>query len=483
VPAHRARKIATIVVAPILILTMAANAHATEYEPPAPHDLSAMTWTQAFDALIDKMSREYAFTQWKGIRWPKLAREYRPRIKAAQARADATAYLLALREFTHETHDGHVTIGSETGDFELAVRSELAGGGFGLILNRVQGGDVVATWVQRGGPAWQAGIRRGAVVSAWNGTPIGSALRRTSTALAPNQPTRTRVRIERLRFLVRAPISAQRTVRFANPQTPPRTVTLRAIDDDDKTLRMTDSSVFALGMPKDMVTSRILPGNVGYVRVKALIDLPGAHPPTLKQFRTAIREFQKRRVSGLVVDIRGNAGGLDQMVADMMASFYTKRSFYEYQNYLVPETGRFQIWRSDDQTGEYVEPNKGIWIEPGDRPYTGPIAVLIDNSCISSCEGVAMGLSRLPNATLIGFHGTNGSFGMVGDGVLMPGGQQIGWPYGQSLDRRKQVQIDSRDLMGGVAPDIRVPITVKTMGRTLRGHDVLVRTALRELAK
>ena len=94
-----------------------------------------------------------------------------------------------------------------------------------------------------------------------------------------------------------------------------------------------------------------------------------------------------------------------------------------------------------------------------------------------------MGLSRLPNATLIGFHGTNGSFGMVGDGVLMPGGQQIGWPYGQSLDRRKQVQIDSRDLMGGVAPDIRVPITVKTMGRTLRGHDVLVRTALRELDK
>ena len=40
-----------------------------------------------------------------------------------------------------------------------------------------------------------------------------------------------------------------------------------------------------------------------------------------------------------MIDIRGNAGGLDQMVADMMASFYTKRSFYEYQSYLVPETG------------------------------------------------------------------------------------------------------------------------------------------------
>jgi carboxyl-terminal processing protease len=188
-------------------------------------------------------------------------------------------------------------------------------------------------------------------------------------------------------------------------------------------------------------------------------------------------------VSALVIDIRGNAGGLDQMVADMMASFYTKRSFYEYQSYLVPETGRFQIWKTDDQTGDYLDRNQGIWIEPGKRPYTGPIAVLIDNGCISSCEGVAMGLSRLPNATLVGFYGTNGSFGMVGDGVLMPGGQQIGWPFGQSLDRRKRIQIDSRDLVGGVAPDVRVPITVRTMGRTLQGHDVLLRTALRELEK
>lgn len=42
-PAHRARKIATVVVAPILLVAMDSNAHATEYEPPAPRDLSAMT--------------------------------------------------------------------------------------------------------------------------------------------------------------------------------------------------------------------------------------------------------------------------------------------------------------------------------------------------------------------------------------------------------------------------------------------------------
>ena len=53
----RLRQISTMVVAPLLVLTMASNAHATEYVPPVPRDLSEMTWTQAFDALVAKMSR------------------------------------------------------------------------------------------------------------------------------------------------------------------------------------------------------------------------------------------------------------------------------------------------------------------------------------------------------------------------------------------------------------------------------------------
>lgn len=486
--ARTVRRFSPVLFASALVLTMSSSAGAAGYVPPTPEDLSGLTWTQAFDALVTKMSHEYAFTQWKDIRWRHLAEEYRPRIAAAEAAGDESAYLIALREFSHETHDGHVSVRSETGEFENAVRAELAGGGFGLIVNRVTSGDVVATWVQRGGPAWVAGIRRGAAITTWNGKGIDTALRRTSTAMAPNQPTSTRVQIERLRYLVRAPIGAQRSVRFVNPDGGRRTVRLTAVDDGQKTLEMTDaSSVLARGIPKDMVTSRMLKGNVGYVRVKAEIDLPeglpGEHTPTLEQFQSAIRSFQKKKVSGLVVDIRANAGGSDQMVADMMSSFYTKKSFYEFQNYIIPATGRFQIWKADDVTGEYTTRGKGIWIKPGGRPYTGPIAVLVDNGCISSCEGVAMGLSRLPNATLIGFYGTNGSFGMVGDGVLMPGGQQVGWPFGQSLDRKKKVQIDSRDLVGGVAPDMRVPITVRSMGRTLRGHDVLLRTALRHLGE
>ncbi len=453
------------------------------YTPPQQEDLSGLSWTEAFDALVTKMSREYAFTDWKGIDWTALSREYRPRIVAAQQAQDSTAYLIALREFTHETHDGHVQIKGLTDDVERSVRRQVAGGGFGLVVSRLSDGKVAATWVQRGGPAWKAGMRVGDRVLAWNGRPIDAALRATSTAMAPNQPTRARISYEQTRFLVRAPIGAGRTVAFKSPGDAHRTkVRLRAIDDGEKTLALTSaSSIFSKGWPTDMVTSKILPGNVGYLRILAEIDLPadkpGDHTPTLQQYRAALRDFRARGVRKLIVDIRGNGGGEDQMVADMMSSFYRSRSFYEYQNFIVPGTGVFQIWQMDEQTGAFVRRNVGVWIEPGSRPFNGKIVTLIDNGCISSCEGVAMGLSRLPNAKLVGFTGTNGSFGMVGDGVLMPLGQYVSWPFGQSLNKSKTVQIDSRNGVGGVAPDVRVPTTVQTVSRSLRGNDVLLKKA------
>ena len=41
----------------------------TSYTPPPRADLSGMTWQAAFKRLNDKMFREYAFTEWKGIQW------------------------------------------------------------------------------------------------------------------------------------------------------------------------------------------------------------------------------------------------------------------------------------------------------------------------------------------------------------------------------------------------------------------------------
>jgi carboxyl-terminal processing protease len=100
------------------------------------------------------------------------------------------------------------------------------------------------------------------------------------------------------------------------------------------------------------------------------------------------------------------------------------------------------------------------------------VVALVNNGCISTGEGLAMSIKNLPNGKLVGFEGTNGSFGIAGDMALMPGNFEIDWPYGQSLNENKVVQIDSHDGVGGVVPDLQVPMTLRNAIRYAAGEDV-----------
>lgn len=462
--------------------TTIATAQPTAYVPPTPEDLSALGWSAAFDRLVTKLSDEYAFTAWKGIDWSALRAEFAPQIASAETAADRDAYVLALRSFVHRMRDGHVSI---TGTPELLDR--MLGGSYGLIVSRVDSGAVVATWVAPDGPAARAGVTVGSRVIRWNGLPINAALARTSTALSPQQPTDGRRDRERLRMITRGPVGATAGVAFTVPaRRGVTTATLQAIDDDLRTLKMTNeqSSLSTFGWPQRAVTSRMLPGNVGYVQVLLELDLPadvpGDHTPTLTLFRRAMASFIRRDAAGVIVDLRGNAGGADQMAADLLGSFYATPAFYEYQNYRVAGTERFQIWIGEE-SGEFVRAGAGLTITPAPQVYAGPVVALVNNGCVSSGEGVAMGIKRLPNGRVVGFTGTNGSFGIVGAGVRMPDGLEIGWPFGQSLDEHKVVQIDTRRGRGGVTPDVRVPSTVANLAAHYAGTDVELQTALRLL--
>lgn len=484
-----------LVVAPVLLLLVftaivvgscGGSPTPSSYNPPKAEDYSNLTWTQAFEKLHVKFSREYAFTEWKGINWKALYQKYQPRIAKAEASNDRNAYYLTLREYTHEMRDGHVDFKPD----DMAIYKELVGGGFGLTVAKLDDGTVVAPWVKDGGPAAGAGMKPSAQILEWGGKPVKKALAETSTVLGPQQPTDARKEYEQLRFLVRAPVGTDVTVSFKNQgEGASRTATLKAVDDAMVTLAMTDdrSIVARAGLPERMVEQKTLPGNVGYLRIFAEIDLPkdapGDHTPTLELFRKAINDFIDRKVTDLIIDIRSNSGGSDQMVADMMASFYKDKTFYEYQNYVVPATGKFEIWILNDNTGGYSSPGQGISIEPASKRFAGQVVALVNNGCVSSGEGVAMGIKNLPNGKVVGFNGTNGSFGMSGDTVQMPGGYEIDWPYGQSLDKDKVVQIDSKDGKGGILPSQRVPMTMENALKVASGQDVVLEYALKVLSQ
>jgi C-terminal processing protease CtpA/Prc len=74
-----------------------------------------------------------------------------------------------------------------------------------------------------------------------------------------------------------------------------------------------------------------------------------------------------------------------------------------------------EIVLPDKITGE-VTKGAGLYIEPAQTRFTGLVISFVNSGSISSGEGIALGIKNLPNGKVVGFRGTNGSFGM-GDGT------------------------------------------------------------------
>jgi carboxyl-terminal processing protease len=204
----------------------------------------------------------------------------------------------------------------------------------------------------------------------------------------------------------------------------------------------------------------------------------GGYPIRLfNRFREAIASFVAARVPGVIVDLRGNFGGSDELSANLSGFFYSTPSFYESQAYYDKRNGQFLGLTLDDLPA-LVE---NLTINPQTPYFGGPVVALVNPGTISSGEGPAAAIARLPNGRVIGFHGTNGSFGMVGGNIALPGGYGISYPFGRSLGQNGVVQLDSRNGVGGVAPNPRVPKTLENVLAFAAGSDVELKFAIENL--
>lgn len=459
-------------------------------QPRTSSDFSKLAWTDAFTKLHERMSKEYAFTDWKRIDWNALYEKYHVQMENAQANNDFDSYYLALRSYLHEIPDGHVGMNNlvET-DFKFI------GGGFGLAVADIDDGRFIVTRVDETGPARAAGIHIGAELIEWDGRPIADAVSEVSTVFATVSATTEDLAYKKSMYLARAPIGKQTVITFMNPDDPKKySVILTAYDDNGESFKRNypDSVISDKirdlikevdspdPMPEAMVEQKTLEGNISYIRIWGELDADlqqtGKITPTLELFRSAIHKAIDDKASGLIIDVRNNIGGLDEMAASILGSFYSEKTFYEYQNVYNPGTGEREIVQADSKTDSLA-----LYIEPASLCYTGRIIALTNSRCISSGEGIAMGIKNLPNGETLGFYGTNGSFGLCGPEALMPGSLTVRWPSGQSLNENKVIQLDSRNGVGGVSPSIRIPMTYGNAMRIANGEDVELEEAIRIL--
>ena len=473
------KRLSIFIGAVIIVAALVAVLFAMYHKDKMPaEDFSELPWAEAFGKLNETMSHQYAFTEWKDIRWQALYNKYLPQVEAAQSKNSFEEYYIALCAYINEIPDGHVLV-SRVAELD----DKYIGGGFGFAVTQLNDGKVIVTWLDPSGPAQAAGLGLGDEITEWNGRPVTSTLEAVPTLFASNSATGEILKQKQLAYLVRNRIGADVKLTLSDS----RSLVLTAYDDQKLSLKKiypyTVVSVDKLMALQDMflgkenpnpeldgvVEMKMMEGNILYVKLWGLIDLSfkQSRKPvsTLGLMREAVAYANENQCNGMILDIRNNVGGLDEMVAEILGLFYAEKTLYEYQKY----------GDSDDLTVLYIEPEA--------QRFGGKIIALVNSQCVSSGEGVALGIKNLPNGETLGFYGTNASFGMAGAKVKMPGGITVDYPYGQSLDKDKNIQIDSRNGIGGVSPSIRIPMTEENALRIANGQDVELDEALRILMK
>ncbi len=427
-------------------------------------DLGALSWSDAFRELSACMEERYAFTEWRGVDWSALYAAYAPGIAAAEKNGDRAAYYRTLREFAYAIPDGHVIVISLD---DFGAKYADIGGGYGFGVARLDSGEVIVTYVASGSDAGRAGIRFGDEVVSWNGRPVGEALNATSIIWTPIKPsTAEGILLQRLRFLTRAPVGTPAEIGIAGPGT--RTVNLTATDDGYDTLARTSiflgrtvndgaagsSAELRAMISNETVTTRTLPGGLAYIAVyEESYDV-------YRPFKAAVEDAIARDASGIIIDLRFNRGGDDNLAAAYAAWFVDRPVFYEYGTTYDPGTGEPAVlWESR--------------IQPRPDRYTGPVAVLVSPYTISSGEGLPKVFAGSGRGAIVSWYGTNGAFGMQSLGPVLPAGIMTAFPQGASLDENGRIQVDSNaSMVGGVAPTVRVPLDRDTLARAMAGEDV-----------
>ncbi|MFD0713378.1 S41 family peptidase [Paenibacillus sp. GCM10027626] len=449
----------------ILALTSAGE---VRYNPVS--DLSKMSYSKAFAKMNERLSVEYPFGEWKKIDWNGLKNKYEPIFAKAETDHDQDAYYKALREYLFSLRDGHVKIANENLYDDNKVFKQEVGGGFGLSAIQLDNGKVLVNLVLEGSPADKSGIRLGAEIIAWDGRNAQEAYAQSSWSENPMATEGDRI-YNQGRFMTRAPIGKQIRVEFKNRnESDARVATLEAYDDQYETLKKTKIKLKKEDAPLE---GEMLGNGYGYVKIKYF--LPGETQPDPEQIlQQKLNMFLEKKVKGLIIDLRDNPGGDDNLAAQMAGHFVSEEKVFEHVSYYNRNTGKFEINRMETRIAKPTTPF-----------FAGNIAILVNQNTVSSGEGLPLALKGLPNVKIVGFTSTNGSFGVMTAPIefKMPEGYIVRFPDGRSLDRNLTIQGDSDyNGQGGAAPDIRIPLNEQTFTeKYVDGQDVELNYAIAAL--
>jgi carboxyl-terminal processing protease len=347
---------------PLLLVTLlvsAAGSAETKQQPGASR-------VETFETVWRIVDEKFYDPSFNGVDWRAVRERYAPRVAAVKS--DAELYEL-LNEMLGELKASHFGIVPPQSLLESSASPDDAswGGTTGMTV-RVVGGEAVVTEVEPDGGAARAGIRPGFVVTRAGSLDVAEAIRRASTG-GVTEPMR--------RFLVRRAIAgalggmhgSRVEVAYRDGSDQPGTANVVRREVTGKPMRFGQLPTFVT-----QVESKRLPGNVGYLRFNVFL------PPMMEAIRGALRDL--RSCDAIVLDLRGNPGGVGIMAPAVAALFLDEET----------SLGTMKMRRGEIR---FVTYRQGA-------PYEGLLLLLVDEASASTSEILAGALQEMGRAAVVG---------------------------------------------------------------------------------
>jgi C-terminal processing protease CtpA/Prc len=405
-------------------------------------DFSSMSYTDAFDAMVEMFRNEYAYTEFKGMDWDALWQEYRPRFEEADANRDSLAYVLALRDFYWQIPDGHMRFPLTQQTIDLFTQE--TDGGLGIALAELDDGRVIVNFLGEGSPAAAAGIELGAEILAINNQSIDEAIAESVPWSSPFSAPHV-LRLQQLRYITRFTLGETVTVKYRNPGADQPAAAEMVTSNERDSFASSSFNTGLSGVELPLEYQLIDPG-IMYVKIYSFFDNALL---TIQLWERMITAMNDNQIPALIIDMRQNGGG-SGFLADQMAAYFFNEPL---------EVGNGAVY--DPSLGEFYSDRNRLsryYLPPEELRYNGPVVVLVGPNCNSACEYFSYDMTLQGRAEIVGQYPTGG----LGGGqkfFSMPDGLVLQFSAGRNLDADDNIIVEGT----GVPLDVKVPINEETV--------------------
>ncbi|CAN5239661.1 S41 family peptidase [soil metagenome] len=399
----------------------------------------SVLFAATFDSVWTRIGRSYYDSTMRGLDWRGLRATLRPEAVAAESAVELRRVIGRLLASLGESHFVLIPADAAT---VITSGTDAAGGedgDVGMEL-RMVGGELLVSRIDTGGPAWSAGVRPGWRLLSVDDERVDVTIGQLQAALRQTDP----------RF---AATHGVRIIESRFTGSAGEAVAAGFSDGEGHAVQVTMLRRVARGQAVNFGHLPTIHASVEEQRVGrgggcvGVVRLSTWMPPVAAALDSAI--VTHNRCAGIVLDLRGNPGGLAGMVMGVAGHFLPRPDslgmlrLREATIYLVANP------RYVDAAGRAVD------------PFAGRLAVLVDELTASTSEIFAGAMQTLGRARVFGVrtpgHALPAQVSRLPNGdLLMHVVADFTLPGGARVEGR------------GVTPDVETPLT---KGALLEGRD------------